>query len=219
MPIEKRPYRSPQRDAAAALTRERLVRVARELLAGDGGLSAFTLEAVARHAGVTRPTVYNQFGSRRALLEAVFDDVAVQGGIAGLPGVMSEADPGVALQRLVELFCRFFAYAGTTTKTLEAEAAGDPELRDSLQERHERRRRAIGVLVQRLREQGDVAPDSAQDLIDVLHALTGPAVLADLRRNGRSTEAACTLLQQMAADAVARAAPLRKTARRRSRPA
>jgi uncharacterized protein HemY len=104
-------------------------------------------------------------------------------------------------------------------KTLEAEAAGDPELRDSLQERHERRRRAIGVLVQRLREQGDVAPDSAQDLIDVLHALTGPAVLADLRRNGRSTEAACTLLQQMAADAVARAAPLRKTARRRSRPA
>lgn len=217
MPIERRPYRSPQRNAAAAQTRERLVQAARELLAGEGGLTAFSLEAVARHAGVSRPTVYNQFGSRRALLEAVFDDVAVQGGITRLPGVMAEPDPHVALRGLIEMFCAFFAHAGTAMETLVAAAASDPDLRDSVKERHERRRRAIGVLVNRMRERGEVAPEAVQDLVDLLHALTGPAVLADLRREGRSSEAACRLLQQAAADAVARAAPAKTRAPGRTR--
>jgi AcrR family transcriptional regulator len=218
MPTERRPYRSPQRDAAAAQTRERLVAAARELLAGDAGLNAFSLDAVARQAGVSRPTVYNQFGSRRALLEAVFDDIAVQGGITRLPSVMSEPDPKRALQRLVELFCAFFAYAGPAMGPLIAAAEADPELRESLRERHERRRRAIGVLVQRLREQGEVAPEAAQDLVDLLHALTGPAVLFELTGRGRSAEAACVLLQQQVADAVARAAPPKRAGRRRTPP-
>jgi AcrR family transcriptional regulator len=42
-------------------------------------LSAFALESVAKAAGVTRLTVYNQFGSRRGPLEAVFDHFAERG--------------------------------------------------------------------------------------------------------------------------------------------
>jgi AcrR family transcriptional regulator len=206
MPPERRPYRSPHRDAAAAQTRERLVAAARELLSAEG-LNAFSLDAVARHAQVSRPTVYNQFGSRRALLEAVFDDIAVQAGIARLPTALAEPDPHQALQQLVALFCSFFGRAGATMRPLIAAAEADPELRESLRERNERRRRALHTLVQRLRERGDVAAEAVPDLVDVLHALTGPAMLFDLTAHGRSAEAAGVLLQQLVADAVARAAP------------
>jgi len=38
---------------------------------------------------VTRLTVYNQFGSRRGLLEAVFDNIARQGGLHEIADAMA----------------------------------------------------------------------------------------------------------------------------------
>ncbi|MBV8841133.1 MAG: helix-turn-helix transcriptional regulator, partial [Alphaproteobacteria bacterium] len=78
--MSPRRYNSPGRDAAAAQTRERIVAAAAGILATAEGMPDFSLEAVAKAAGVTRLTVYNQFGSRRAVLEAVFDQVALRGG-------------------------------------------------------------------------------------------------------------------------------------------
>ncbi len=46
----------------------------------EGGLFGFTVDAVAREAGVARMTVYYQFGSKAGLLEAIFDSLAVRGG-------------------------------------------------------------------------------------------------------------------------------------------
>jgi len=79
------------------------------LLALPGGLHGFSLEAVARRAGAQRLTVYNQFGSRRALLDAVFDDIALRGGLQRLEQVMAEPDPHVGLALLVPVFCEFYA--------------------------------------------------------------------------------------------------------------
>ena len=83
--MKPRSYVSPIRNAAAAEKRARVVKVAGRLLDGKAGISSFSLERVAKAAGVTRLTVYKQFGSRRELLEAVF---AVHGTAAsvGSPG-------------------------------------------------------------------------------------------------------------------------------------
>jgi AcrR family transcriptional regulator len=51
-------------------TRARILTAARELL-GQGGAAACSLERVARRAGVTRATVYQHFGSKQRLLEAL----------------------------------------------------------------------------------------------------------------------------------------------------
>jgi AcrR family transcriptional regulator len=200
-----RAYNSPVRAAAAAQTRERLVAAAFELLALPEGLRGFSLEAVARRAGVQRLTVYNQFGSRRALLEAVFDDIAVRGGLQRLEEVMAEPDPHVGLALLVPVFCEFYAGGQPVMAQLYGAGASDPELKQSLRERNERRRYLLGVLVGRMVAQGDLAADSALDLVDVLWALTGAPFLMELTANGRSPQDACALIHAAVTDAVLRA--------------
>src|SRR5437588_67268 len=70
--MSPRPYRLGQRQVAADETRSRIVKAAREQLEKE---ASFSLDAVARRADVARMTVYYQFGSRRGLLEALFDDL------------------------------------------------------------------------------------------------------------------------------------------------
>jgi len=202
-----RAYNSPLRAAVAAQTRERLVAAAFELLALPEGLRGFSLEAVARRAGVQRLTVYNQFGSRRALLEAVFDDIALRGGLQRLEQVMAEPDPHIGLALLVPVFCEFYASGQPVMAQLLGAGASDPELKQSLCERNERRRHLLRVLVERMVAQGDLAADAAAvDLVDVLWALTGAPFLMELTANGRSPQDACALIQAAVADAVLRAA-------------
>ena len=201
-----RSYHSPLRAAVSAQTRERLVAAAFELLALPEGLRGFSLEAVARRAGVQRLTVYNQFGSRRALLEAVFDDIAVRGGLRRLEAVMAEPDPHVGLALLVSVFCEFYADGQPVMAQLLGAGAGDPELKQSLRERNERRRHLLRVLVARMAEQGDVGADAADDLVDVLWSLTGAPFLMELTANGRSPQDACALIHAAVTDAVLRAA-------------
>jgi len=173
------------------------------LAADDGG--PVSLDAVAKAAGVTRLTVYNQFGSRRALLEAVFDDLAQRGGLARLPEAMTHSDPRAGLDRLIAIFCAFWDFRRAAMARLEAEGVADPELADSLAARNARRRQALTVLVGRMiGRSGARAP---QDLVDVLFALTAYSFFAALTEGRRSTAAACALIQAMARDAVARAGP------------
>ena len=81
--MSKRLYVSSVREAAAAEKRDRVVEAATRLLRVNVSVASFSLDSVAKAAGVTRLTVYNQFGSRRGLLEAVFDEIARQGGSHG----------------------------------------------------------------------------------------------------------------------------------------
>src|SRR4030081_2387058 len=104
-----RGYVSSVRTAAAAEKRDRVIEAAARLLREDASIASFSLDAVAKAAAVTRLTVYHQFGSRRGLLEAVFDDIARQGGLAQIPDAMAMSDPREALDRLVEIFCAFWS--------------------------------------------------------------------------------------------------------------
>jgi AcrR family transcriptional regulator len=58
-------------------------------------------------AGVTRLTFYNQFGSRSALLEAVFDERAARGGLHRIAGAMAASDPHAGLLQVIAIFLRF----------------------------------------------------------------------------------------------------------------
>lgn len=65
----RRSYSSPLREAQARETRGRLLQAVARWLERDGH-AEFTLEAVAREAGVDRRTVFRHFATREALLEA-----------------------------------------------------------------------------------------------------------------------------------------------------
>lgn len=63
-----------RRDAAKAERRSRIIKAARDLIreTGDAGLS---MRALAAKAGVSLATPYNLFGSKRAVLVAVLEDI------------------------------------------------------------------------------------------------------------------------------------------------
>jgi AcrR family transcriptional regulator len=202
--VSPRPYRSPHRDAAAAQTRRRIVAAAARLLSAADGIRAFSLEGVAKKAGVTRLTVYNQFGSRRALLEAVFDDRAASGGLHRIAGVMAAPDQRAGLQEIIAIFCDFWSSDPGTLALLHSEGAADPEFDASVRERNERRRALLSVLVRRMAEGKRLRPEALDGLVDVLFALTSFAFFSQLTARGRSAGAICRLIQGLGTDAVRR---------------
>src|SRR3989454_9448981 len=106
--MSPRPYRLGQRQVAADENRSRILNAAREQLEEE---ASFSIDAVARRADVARMTVYYQFGSRRGLLEALFDDLAARGGGPQLPSAFQEPGPVGALDRLIEIFAHFWSSA------------------------------------------------------------------------------------------------------------
>jgi AcrR family transcriptional regulator len=72
-----------QRQTTTDQTRARIIAATRELLAANDLFSGFSVEVVARQAGVARMKVYYQFGSKPGLLEALCDSLARQGGWKG----------------------------------------------------------------------------------------------------------------------------------------
>src|SRR2546421_10304290 len=149
--MSPRPYRLGQRQVAADETRARVLAAAREQLAKE---TSFSIDAVARRADVARMTVYYQFGSKRGLLEGLFDMLAARGGLRGLPPAFQQADPRVALDGLIDVFARFWSSDRLVLRRLRAMAALDPELDDVLGERNEGRRQGLRVIVSRLESQG-----------------------------------------------------------------
>lgn len=208
--MSRRRYNSPGRDAAASQTRERIVAAAAALLGSAKGVEDFSLEAVAKAAGVTRLTVYNQFGSRRAVLEAVFDAVAVRGGLHRLAEAMTDPDPHTALARIITIFCAFWSFDPGALGLLHAVGSSNPEFAESISARNERRRKLFSGVIRRIAEEAPMRhallrPKAQRDLVDVLFALTSFAFFAQLTTGGRSADAACRMIQELAQDAVRRA--------------
>jgi len=203
--MSPRAYKSPRRDAAASATRERIVAAAAAILGAADGIRKFSLDAVAKKAGVTRLTVYNQFGSRRVLMEAVFDERAERGGLFRIVEAMQDPDPQAALLRIIGIFCDFWSSDPGTMRLLHAAGASDAEFAESVHERNERRRSVLSAIVRRLAAGRAPPPKALGNLVDVLFALTSFAFFGQLTAGKRSAEAARRMIEEMAMDAVTRA--------------
>jgi AcrR family transcriptional regulator len=200
--VSPRAYNSPRRDAAATKTRARIVAAAIGILGAPEGVAGFSLEEVARRAGVTRLTVYNQFGSRRALLEAAFDERAARGGLHRLGDAMSVSDPHAGLRQVVAIFCDFWSHDPQALKRLHDAGANDPEFEASVHERNERRRGLLSTLVARMT--ASPSRQALRDLVDILFVLTSYRFFSALAEGGRKPDATCRLIQELVTDAVRR---------------
>jgi AcrR family transcriptional regulator len=198
-----RPYVSPIRDAVAAKKRERVIAAAGRLLAESADAGPFSLEAVAKAAGVTRLTVYNQFGSRRGLLEAVFDERARLGGLVQIPQALAIADPSAGLDRVIDIFCEFWGDDPAVGR-LHGAAAADPEFAEAVAERHERRRKVIASLVARILRDQPLSARSRRDVVDMIFVLTAYPTFAALA-DDRSRDSVAALLKSACAGVLERA--------------
>jgi AcrR family transcriptional regulator len=187
----KRTYNSPVRSAAASERRARVLDASCRLLGQVENVNAFTLEAVANAAGVTRLTVYNQFGSRRSLMECVFDQIADTARLERLLEVVVDEEPIKALETIVQTFCHF--WSEPAVMRLQDAVGSDSEFDEALLARHERRRALLETLAKRF------APKAGKKLrgevVDTVFALTSPQMYRLLSR-GRTARTACTLVAE-----------------------
>jgi AcrR family transcriptional regulator len=199
--MSTRSYVSAVRAAAAAEKRERVIRAAARFLREEESIAAFSLDAVAKAAGLTRLTVYNHFGSRRGLLEAVFDDIARRGRLIRLNDAMAKPDPWEGLDQLIEIFCDFWSSDPAVGRLHDATAL-DAEFAQALSERNARRRQSLDVLIHRMAG-GVASPSIQRDAVDFLFALTSYGTFWMLSSE-RSPQAVCDLLKIASRAAIGR---------------
>lgn len=163
-----------KRTKAGAATRVRILDAARELVVAEG-FGHFTMESVAERAGVSRLTVYYQFGSKGELLEALLDHIAARGRMDRMAEAFRESDPLVGLTRFIEVFCGFWASDPVGIRRLRSWAAVDPGFGAAARDRDSWQREGLQVLIGRLGQRyGHPTGQEATELVDLLHALLSP---------------------------------------------
>jgi AcrR family transcriptional regulator len=190
--VSPRTYQSERRQTATNQTRSRILEAARSLLSGTGG-ATFTIDAVAERADVARMTVYYQFGSKPGLIAALSDDLASRGGIGRLPQAFMAPDPMAGLEILVQVFMHLWESERLVIQRLRALSALDPDFSDH-EDRNQRRRQAITVLLRRL----SPPPDDLDDKADLLTVMTSFESYETLAASGRNADAAARLISAAA---------------------
>ena len=178
---KRRSYTAVERQRTVEAGRERIIQAARELLE-DEEAEGFSIDAVARRAGVARMTVYNQFESKAGLLEALFDSLAQHGALAGMAEIFKVPDTLEALDQYVAIFGRFWTTNRRAHRRLRAAALHDDELAAAIDSRNDRRRRGVAEIVRRLGDSARpvVSRDDVVNVVfvllsfDTLDALAGP---------------------------------------------
>lgn len=175
--------------------RERIVEAARDLLEDDDA-EGFSIDAVARRAGVARMTIYNQFESKAGLLEALFDSLAARGPLGQLADVFKQKDPLVALDEYVALFGRFWTLNRRAHGRLRAAALHDSDLAAALETRNDRRRKSVAALLHRL---GDTARPVVPraEVIPVIYVLLSFDTFNELAGPGRTPEEVVPMMRKL----------------------
>lgn len=169
-PSCKRPYSLGRRQGLSDDRRRRILAVARQRLESDGFLH-LTLNALARESGVTRQTIYNLFGTRAGLFEALFDQLAADGGMGLMREVMQQAEADSMLESFVRVFTEFWKKDRLFIRKIHGIAAIDAELGAAMEARNQRRQAAATRVIDRLGVWAtDV--DARNEKIAVLWAMT-----------------------------------------------
>ena len=197
--MSPRPYKLGRRRATTEQTRGRVISAARELLGASEGFNGFSIDAVAERAGVARMTVYYQFGSRRGLLEALFDDLAARHLLGPMRAAFACREPLDALADFIAAFSGFWASERVALRRLRGLTAIDRELEESVRARDERRRQGLQVIVRRLNEADRQSVfESFDATVDILLTLTGFEVFDSCAGATRSAAEVTTVIQRLA---------------------
>jgi AcrR family transcriptional regulator len=194
-----RKYDSAKRRQAAEATRARILEAARAILGGKGDLGDFSLDAVARKAGVARMTVYYQFRSRAGLLESLADHLAQRGGMERMREVFLAPTLEEGLRRLVEVFVGFWGADRVTMRRLRALGVVFPDEAGGPRDRDAWRREAISNLLSRHGYRAKRASRGGEaGIIDTISALTSFEMFDLLRGRSRKSEEVVAILSTLA---------------------
>jgi len=194
-----------KRQAAADDTRARILEAARQLLANESETD-LSMEAIAGRANVSRLTLYYQFKSRPGLLEALYDHLAIRGNMRRMAEVFHEADPSIALEKLVLTFVGFWSSDPVVIRRLRGMATLDNDIDQGIRARDERRQHAAREILRRtvmgLGGKKKLSAEQQNLTADVLSMLTSFETYDALSRAGHSQGIITATLTRIARAAV-----------------
>jgi AcrR family transcriptional regulator len=145
-----RPYRLRARARSQEATRRRIAAAAAELHQ-EVGPARTTIVAIARRAGVGRPTVYSNFPDERRLMEACQGHFLDQHPPPDLAGALAEGAPAERLRRSLRELYGWYAATEPMTANVERDRRLVPALDELLAETADARIEALaGVLAEAL---------------------------------------------------------------------
>jgi TetR/AcrR family transcriptional regulator, transcriptional repressor for nem operon len=174
--------------AKGALTRSRIIEAAAELVFGCG-VARTSIEDVQLRAGVSASQMYHYFTNKDDLIRAVIAH-QTDGVLAAQRPVLDELDTFAALEHwrdlLIDLQEQRHCLGGCPIGSIASELADNNQLaRADLVDSFERWESPIRAGLARMRDQGDLRPDTDTDALAIalLTALQGGLLLTQTRRN------------------------------------
>jgi AcrR family transcriptional regulator len=188
MTVQHGPPATRKFTAKGTRTRSRIIEAAAELVFARG-VARTGIEDVQLRAGVSASQLYHYFTDKDDLIRAVIAH-QTDGILAAQRPVLDELDSFDALQRwrdvLIDLQEQRHCVGGCPIGSIAAELAdNDPRARADLVDSFERWEAPIRAGLARMRDQGDLRPDTDTDALALalLTTLQGGLLLTQTRRN------------------------------------
>jgi len=179
-----RAYRTRKRPQRSQQTRERITDAVRELLA-EGTFHESTVEEVADRAGIARATLYQHFGSRLELVDAICDTFDANPALLALRESVQLPDADAALAETIANAAGFWSSEDQILSQLYDVAAIDPAAQDLVERQRADRRSEIERLANRLRSAGRLrARMTERQAVALLMVLTSYDTYRELREAG-----------------------------------
>jgi AcrR family transcriptional regulator len=180
--VAPRTYTARQRPPESI---ERVLGAAERLIAENAFHSA-TMDELAASAGVSRATVFNRFGSKLGVLQALFTRAMEGPEMEAIQRALEIEDPVAALEGAIEASCAIWETQAFVHEQLQAIVVLEPHASALIDEQREQQRAELQALVRRLARAGRLRPGlSEARAAATLHMLTSLESFLWLRRQYR----------------------------------
>jgi len=167
-----------------SLNRAALIAATRRNLM-EQGLAGLAFERIAVSAGMTRKSVYNHFGSRIGLYEALMDDIGERAAFRRMAAIWDTDNPVELLERFFAEIVRAWDAERAMFRMMIGLSAADPELGAAVQARIGRVRGIASQLAARLAAAPGLRPgwteaDAAATLFALANFYTFDVLASDM---------------------------------------
>jgi AcrR family transcriptional regulator len=172
-----RRYHSPRRSQQAEATRQAIVHAARKLFA-EHGYQTTTLQAIAREAEVSVPTLYVTFGSKAAILSALVKSAGADEEIRAVAdAAFAEPDPRRQLRLAARVIRSIHERDADISDLLWQAGGGDPDLAAAWRQSHQQQLARQGELMEVLADKQALKTGLTPEMATETHwAVSSPEV-------------------------------------------